>query len=271
MTAAAIAASARDTLQRRPGAMVSLASVEARRLVVHPVYLAILGYAAITGSVDAARGFGNFTRTGVAEFLAILFIFYLPLLVIFAASLVATSARRAGTEDLLSALPVSARGRSVAVMLAGLAPATIGGLAALVAWCLVRGETEPSILQSGLGLLGTPLLYLGVTCLAVAAARWLPWPGVPVAVLVVLVVWVANARGSSHATAVLTAPWVSLPDDDRAFVIAGYSDLWHVAYLAGLVALAATAALYRDNLRRMVAVGVVVGAPTLTAAIAQLP
>ena len=239
--------------------------------MIHPVYLTVLGYVVITGSVDATRGFGSLTRTGVAEFVGLLFILYLPMIAIFAASLVATSARRAGAGELLAALPVSARGRAAAVILAGLAPAALGGLAALTVWYLDRGAAKPSIPHTDLALAGTPLLYLGVTCLAVAAARWLPWPGAPVAVLIGLVLWVANTRGSSHAAAVLTAPWVAGPDTDRAFVVAGYSDAWHLVYLAGLVGLAATAALYRDNLRRMVAVGAVVGVPTLTAAIAQLP
>jgi hypothetical protein len=264
--------SARIRLPQRPGAVVALASVEARRLVLHPAYLAVAGYVVIGTGVGVAQAFADVTRKNAAELIGLLFLLYLPLIATFAASLVASSARRAGAEEMLAALPVTARGRSAALILGSLGPAAVGGLAAATVWYLQRDIDNASIPVWGVALVGTPLLYIGITCLALAAARWLPWPGVPAAIVVGLFAWVATARGSSHAVLVLTAPWLAAPDDAaQARVIAGYSDVWHLVYLIGLIGLAATAALFRDDLRRMVTVGVAIGVPTVFVAWAQLP
>jgi hypothetical protein len=253
------------------GATASLAAVEARRFLTHPVYLVVLGYGVLVTGIDFTHGFANVTRGDVAEFLAILFVVFLPLNAVLAASLVATSARRAGSEETFGALPVTGRGRTLALLLAGSGPAAVGGLVAATVWYLQKDLVQPSMELSGGALAATPLLYLGTTALAVAAARWLPWPGVALVLVVGLFVWVSSTHGSSHAAAVLTAPWIVDPDTDKVAVIAGYSNVWHFVYLSGLVGLAATAALFRDDLRRMIAVGIAIGLPTLFAAWAQLP
>lgn len=253
------------------GATVSLAAVEARRVLFHPTWIVVLGYGLVVVGVDLSQGIGHITPGKVAEILAILFVVFLPLNAVFAASLVATSARRAGSEETLGALPVTAKGRTLALLLAGLAPAAVGGLAAATVWYLQNDLLQPSMEISGSALAATPLLYLGSTALAVGAARWLPWPGVAATLVICLFVWVSTTHGSPNAAAVLTAPWIVDPDDDRAAVIAGYSDVWHFIYLSGLVGLAATAAVFRDDIRRMIAVGIAVGLPTLFAAWAQLP
>jgi hypothetical protein len=270
---AARAAALPDTIThgRSRGGTVSLAVVEARRVLLHPAWVVVFGYGLVVTGVDLSQGIGHIRRGDAAEFLAILFVVFLPLNAVFAASLVATSARRAGTEETLSALPVTARGRTLALLLAGLAPAAVGGLAAATVWYLQKDLLQPSMEISGGALAATPLLYLGSTALAVGAARWLPWPGVAVVLVIGLFVWVSSTHGSPNAAAVLTAPWIVDPDADRAAVIAGYSDVWHFVYLSGLVGLAATAAVFRDDIRRMIAVGIAVGLPSLFAAWAQLP
>jgi hypothetical protein len=58
---------------------------------------------------------------------------------------------------------------------------------------------------------------------------------------------------------------------DDAYHIAGYSGLWHLGYLLGLTLLAATAALWRDDARRMIAIGIPIGLFTALAGWAQLP
>jgi hypothetical protein len=253
--------------RRQPAAIVALAWVEARRILLHPVYLIAVGY----GVLATGRGFGHITRGGVAELIGTLVVFFLPVVAVFTVSLVATSSRRSGADETLAALPVTVRGRSAALLLAGLAPAVLSGIAAAAVWFLDRGAAEPWLPGMGAALAAIPLLYLGVTCLATAAARWLPWPGVAVAIVFGLVVWVANAHGSSNAAAVLTTPWVARPEPEDAHVIAGYSDVWHFVYLTGLVGLAATAALFRDDLRRLVTIGTAIGLPTVLVAWAQLP
>jgi hypothetical protein len=253
------------------GATVSLAAIEMRRLLLHPAYLAAFVYGAMVTGVDAVGGIGDFSREKVAEFIAVVFVFLLPMTAIFAASLVATSARRAGAEETLAALPVTARGRSAALLLAGLGPSAVSAVAAAMVWYLQRDLLQPSMYLSGGTLAAVPLLYLGVTALAVAAARWLPWPGAALVLLIGLVGWVGNTHGSPNAALVLTGPWIIDPDADKAAVIAGYSDVWHFVYLAGLVGLAATAALFRGDIHRLIMVGSAFGLVTVFAAWAQLP
>lgn len=272
MTAASATALPRSLGHGRgSGAIVSLTGVEARRILLNPVYLPAMGYGLLATGVTFGHGFGHVTRAGAAEFISTVAGLLFPIVAIFAASLVATSARRAGAEEMLAALPVTARGRTMALLLGGLAPAAMGAVGTGAVWYLERGISDAPVGLSGGAYAATPLLYLGVTSLAVAAARWLPWPGAPLALMVALVLWVAHAHGSSHAVAVLTAPWIVDPEADKAQAVASYSDIWHFVYLSGLVGVAAAAALFRDDRRRMVWIGIAIGLPTLLAAWAQLP
>jgi hypothetical protein len=257
---------------RQFAAMGALARVEGYRLIRHPAYLMAGGYLLFAGgieSIDALRGVSQINKHNTAELLVILFGLFLPLLAVFPASLVATSARRAGADEMLAASPVSERQRVGALLLASLVPATIGSSAVLIAWLLDHGVNEDT--HSALTFLGTPFLYLGVGALALAAARWLPWPGVAVGLLVGLWVWVVSVVYVHSAFVVLTAPYLIISDTAKNPAINGYSDIWHTVYLAGLVALAAIAALYRDELRRMFAIGIPVGLATLAVAVVQLP
>ncbi|MEP7019263.1 MAG: hypothetical protein ABI808_01335 [Pseudonocardiales bacterium] len=270
MTAVVAQSRGGDVATRRQfGAIGALARVEGRRLILHPAYLGVGGYLVIAGTADVTQGISQITRHGVSEILNILFAIFVPLIALFPASLVASSARRAGAEETLAALPVSQRGRSAALLLACLVPATIASAAVAVGWWL--DSTAASTGDHPATLYGTPLLYLGVGALAVAAARWLPWPGVALALVVGLWSWVGVVVQQDNAFAVLTAPYLVLSDTAKNVSIIGFSDAWHTAYLAGLVALACVAALYRDDLRRMVAAGVPVGTVTLICAVAQLP
>ncbi|PZS31802.1 MAG: hypothetical protein DLM58_11080 [Pseudonocardiales bacterium] len=250
-------------------AIGALARVEGRRLILHPAYLGVGGYLVIGGVGTVSQGIAQITRHGVSEILNILFAIFVPLIALFPASLVATSARRAGAEETLAALPVSQRGRSAALLLACLVPAAIGSAAVATGWWL--DGTAASTGDHPATLFGTPFLYLGVGALAVAAARWLPWPGAALVLVVGLWSWVGVVVHQDNAFAVLTAPYLLISDTAMNVSIVGFSDAWHTAYLAGLVALASVAALYRDDLRRMFAIGIPVGALTLALAFAQLP
>jgi len=252
--------------------LAALALVEARRLLTHPAYLVGLAYVlTVTGTgllTDAHDG-----RKEVIDVIEVFALFLFAMISIFPASLVATSARRAGADEMLAAVPTSPRTRTVAVLLGAGAPAAIATAAVLVSYAL-RQDLPPTTdipPLTGVAAASTALLYLGTAAVACAAARWVPWPGVPLVLLVGLVSWVGNTHASHHAAAVLTAPWIAFPDRDVAVYIAGYSGPWHVAYLTGLVALAAIAALYRDDLRRMLLVALPAGLFTGLAAWAQLP
>lgn len=249
--------------------VMALAFVEARRVLLHPVYLTTIVFLLLAGQVEyfleAQTG-----RKATFDALASLFTFYLPMVTIFPASLVASSARRAGATETLDALPISSAQRTTAALLASFGPATIAAVAALAIWQLSRGLPTYQ-LEHPASLIAVPLLYLGISGLAVAATRWLPWPGVPVAILVGLFVWVGTAMGSVNALAFLTAPWVVQSEADQVLATAGYSDLWHTVYLLGLVALAWTAAILRNRIRLMFLIGAPIGVVTLLAGWAQLP
>lgn len=250
-------------------AVVGLAWVEAGRVLLHPMYLATIVFLLLAGQVEyfleAQTG-----RKASFDALAVLFTFYLLLVAIFPASLVASSARRAGATETLDALPISSAQRTTAALLASFGPATIAAVAALAIWQLSRGLPTYE-LEHPASLIAVPLLYLGISGLAVAGTRWLPWPGVPVAILVLLFVWVGSASSSDSAAAYLTAPWLVVTDGKYALLVAGYSDVWHTVYLLGLVALAWTAAILRDRIRLMFLIGVPIGVLTLLAGWAQLP
>jgi hypothetical protein len=252
--------------------VLALSRVEARRMVVHPAYLVAAVYVVTVMGSDLVQATDNNRKT-VIETIEMFALFLFAMISIFPASLVATSARRAGAQETLSAVPATPRMRTAAILLGACAPAAIATLAVLISYVL-RQDLPPftDIPElTGAAVASTPLLYLGAAALACAAARWLPWPGVPIVVLVGLVIWVANTHTSHSAAAVLTAPWLAYPDMDDANHIAGYSGLWHLGYLLGLTLLAATAALWRDDARRMTAIGIPIGLFTALAGWAQLP
>lgn len=250
-------------------AVIALARVEARRVLLHPAYLMIFVFMVLSGYVELAA-VGQIGPTQLVEILLVVFTFYLPMIAIFPASLVASSARRAGATETLAALPISSSRRTIATLLASFAPATIAAIAALAIWQLSRGLPTYE-LERPAALIAVPLLYLGISGLAVAASRWLPWPGVPIAIVVGLFVWVINATSSASAFAYLTAPWLVVPDAGHALLLARYSDLWHTVYLLGLIALAWTVAILRDRIRLMLLISVPIGLLTLLAGWAQLP
>jgi hypothetical protein len=256
----------------RVRSVLALSSVEARRMVLHPAYLVGAGYVVVVTGSDVFTGLEN-GRKSVIEGIEVFVLFLFAIISIFPPSLVASSARRAGAEETLAAVPATKLMRTAAILVGACLPAAIATLPVVIAFLLRRDLPLFTDIpeMTGLAAASTPLLYLGTAALACAAARWLPWPGVPIAIMLGLVGWTANTHESDNATAVLTAPWLAFPDRDRAYVIAGYSGLWHLGYLLGLVLLAATAALWREDVRRMIAIGIPVGLFTVLAGWAQLP
>jgi hypothetical protein len=63
------------------------------------------------------------------------------------------------------------------------------------------------------------------------------------------------ALAAPDAALVLTGPWITGPGRGRGRRHRGYSDVWHFVYLTGLVGLAATVALFRDDIRRLIMMG----------------
>ena len=249
--------------------VVALAGVEVRRLLTHPVVMVLVGIQLL------GRGVTFFveeplSRPSVAEWLYLLvFVMWAPLNII-SANLVATSARRAGAAEVLDSLPVTAAERSGALLLAACGPVLIGTGAAFACWLLMRGLGPTDVqIPAGGELAAAPVTILGAVALAVAGARWLPSRITPFVLLVAVVLWIANSSTAGPWRR-LSAPWlVELSSKDTE--LEGYSALWHVAYLLGLCALAAVAAIWRDDLRRLTKVGTPVVLFAGFASLAQLP
>lgn len=273
MSAATVLAT--GSTARRSGARISRSAVvrlavrDARRIVTHPVYVLILLYATFAIGLDFVTGLAELpSRKNVAEATWIIFGFLLPMVTLFPANLVASSARRAGSESMFDATALGRSGRVAASCLAAVLMSGIGLAAGLAVWRI--SHVEPA-LESTINFaqaVSFGLIWFGVSALGVAIAQWLPWPGVTVPVLVGLVIWTGTAGGSDNWYAA-TMPW-TFSSDVNAWDNVEVSQLWHCVYLGGLGALAVTAALYRDRLARMVAVGAGVGAVTVLAAWLQV-
>jgi hypothetical protein len=252
--------------------VLRLARVEGRRILRHPVHLAlVLAVVAIGGiSDDPLRLFRE--PAAISGALEYIFILYYGMVVFFAANLVASSSRRSGADTQFEATPVTGQARTAALCLGVLAPTCVAGLAAAVIYAVTYREAV--VLPDALApaeLFVIPLSALGAGLLGVAVARWLPWPGVPLGVMVALVMWVAVA--GDHGDWAWSAPWTT----SYAFVedpaLLGGSQVWHAVYLGGLATLAALAALLRHHRHRrgLLAAGALVTVATLIAGTLQLP
>lgn len=167
----------------RPRILPTLALNESRRLLCHP--LSLLGPA--LWILDVATSGWDGPRPAFTALTAPMTMFWgVPLF--FAANLVASASRRAGTEELLGVLPRGWADRAGGLCLAAFAPFLAGvlGQAALLGLYLVTDnplERYPTIAE----LAGGPLNLLGACLLGIAVARWLPWPGAPLLVMVALI------------------------------------------------------------------------------------
>ena len=249
-------------------AVLRLALTEARRMLLHPAMLAIALIVLVAVVADPGQ---PTQRSVLADGLEYIFLLYYGLAVLFAANLVASSARRSGLESQFQAAPVSAQARTVASCLAVLGLVVPAGLAAAASHALTyAGETDPKALSVA-ELLVIPLCALGAGMLGVTVARWLPWPGAALLVGVLLVLWV----GATHEldTWAWFVPWSTSHTWTGLPALEGGSQRWHAVYLVGLAGLAALAAVLRHpgHRRGLLVASALMGAATLTAGLLQLP
>jgi hypothetical protein len=126
-------------------------------------------------------------------------------------------------------------------------------------------------------LLQGPVTIVGGCAVGVMVARWLPFRGAVLVVVVGLVavnVWLANGSTDMQLFGFMTswAAWAAGSVVGWAGVIPG-SPAWHVVYLLGLSGMAAAAALARNAERRApyVAAGLVSLFVAVAGGIGQLP
>jgi hypothetical protein len=253
------------------GVMPDLARRQGLRMLRHPVLLLgaawyVLGYGVSAPSTPYDR---YSAVTGMIAFMVGPVSF-------FAANLVASSDRRCGADEWTPSLPMPAVHRTAALLLACLVPATAVGLLDLAAVALwgPHEATMPLLWQH---VASVPVVVLGGTLLGVAVARLLPWPGLPLAVMVGLVAFNAQlSQGHSYLGFYVDfAEWTP-GSTAYAHVIPAMkpgSPSWHLVYLAALCGLAACGALLRDARRWWLpfSVGAALGVVVLVAGALQLP
>lgn len=266
----------------------ALARAEARRILRSPAIVGMAAYAVIVTGFEAlgANGTDPDAQPDVLEMLSrLLFDFPLVLLgpiTFVAANLVASSAKRAGSDRLLSAVPVSQRRRDLALCLAVLTGPTVVAcaLAGVGAWSATG--VRPA-LRDGLprdpwlwtNILQQPAIVLGAGILGIAVARWLPIPGAPVVAFLILIFvtgWLAAPVGPRSVRPWL-APYVLIDGFSAQQWLWLGSQTWHLAYLLGLSGLGVCAVGLRQPERRgrWLGAGSFALAVTVTAGVLQLP
>ncbi len=260
-------------------AVIVLGWREGRRMLTSPVFLVLVGAVLLTGARSISSG---------AELLRVLGAVLVSgaLATLFAVSLVATSSRRTGAESQFAATPLDPQLRTLATGLGVLlGPVAVASLLSLAMFAVdqvfdpkLAYEYGQDATLSSWEYVQFPLTWLGAGLLAVALARWLPWPGVPLAVFVGLIAWTmwsANLIDDGRAGGFLM-PFVITSKDVLELGVGSTAGQigWHIVYLLGLCLLALAAALlWHRPLRQPAVIGFGVLAAFLTASAAwlQLP
>lgn len=250
----------------------ALALLEAVRLMKQP--LVLFGF--FLWLVNACRSvIQDDGPRGSFEAIDSLISFYPGIFLILAANLVATRDRRAGSTDVLAPLPARAQDRTLALMLASLAPAALGLLLvlALRAYFVLDGRYE--VVPGAWHVLQGPVTLVGAVMLGLMFAAWAPYRSVAVIGMAAMVV--ANAWLNTRPDGMLFGPMMTWPQwGTNGQVWAGVhpgSPAGHVVYLVGLTGMAAAAVWVRVAERRAAAVvaGLLAVAVTMAGAIGQLP
>jgi hypothetical protein len=236
---------------------------EARRLARHPVLWLVPPVVIVTTALDGASGGRTAGYWYGTVFVDVAF--FAPMFVLFAANLVASSARRSRAEEMLTVTPTTDTRRAWAMTLGVALPLAAAGAIAAGAMALIESinDIPPTDLQTAGELAQLPFILTGAGLLGVLAARWLPFAGGVVIMFVAATLGGVVVFGRFDAgvwwmwwsTGWTVEGWAPVPGEP-----------WlHVAYLAGLCACSTVAAVYRDRTqwRRLALVGGPVLAATL--------
>ena len=250
---------------------VSLVGREARRLARHPVVWLIPPIVVVTAALDGASGGRTAGYWYGTIFVAVAF--FGPLFVLFAANLVASSARRSRAEEMLSVTPTTDTRRAWATSLGVALPLAGTGAVAVGAMALLDGidDIPPQDLLTAGELAQLPFVLAGAGLLGVLGARWLPFAGGA------LLTFVAATLGGlvvfgRFDSGIWWMWWTTGHTFEDRSPVPGEPWL-HAAYLAGLCVCATVAAVYRDRTQwtRLALVGGPVLAATLALGWLQLP
>jgi hypothetical protein len=264
--------------------IVALAVLEARRLVSHPVLVLGLAVYVISFPILFAISYADADYAGDPRsagtytwpFIGALFVGVFGFV---AANRITRSTGR--TTGVVDVAPMSEPQRSLALCLACLVPfvfTVLGNLTLLVAWWV-----NPPVLTEGWAVVTTSekvwvvvtaaLAGLGGPVLGVAVARWWRWPSALAVTTAGLVAWGGSAVPPDtnlalrfwHVSAPYTTP--EFGREELGSLWLGGSLEWRFAYICGLIALAAIAAVAHGTTsthrRRLQLVAVTIGAMTL--------
>jgi hypothetical protein len=262
--------------------IVALTSAESRRLLRHPAFLVGAGlsvyeFVAYPNVKPADVGYGFFSNSvGAAYFnLTGWGVMPLALATLIALNLAALRSARHHTDDLYAALPVPARARTAACLIASVCGLAIAAVLVAAAYRYLGAKNGLIVDYNGLTaapsvyeLAQGPLVVAVFGVLGVALAVWLPRLGAAFTVLFALFVtetllgsWVTVHDGLRWLlpfanSATFTRPHANFPEGVprdhgvNGFDVAGAR--WHLLYLAALAIVFAALALVRHSSRRRV-------------------
>ena len=230
---------------QRARAVLALSRFEGRRLLVHPIFLAILVFTLLQSIIWLPEAI----RHERSDLLGVAFFswsFFPGIGVLLAANLAALRSRRDRTEELYLSLPMTPARRTVAHLLsAGPAAVAIGlVLLGMAVWLSVAGHKieidEGRILTAGPDL-ADGAVYVGVLgALGVVLARWVPNPAAGSVAVVGLIVLMGA----------VSSPESSNLDPLAAWVIPVGGSGWHLLYLTGLAVLVGSIAVLKHGMSR---------------------
>lgn len=246
-----------------PGGMavaMALARREGLRVLVHPAFFIGL---ALTGVAVTALGVED--PPNWREDAPILGLFLFPYcgMVLIAVALAVSRARRLGTDELFQTLPASDGARSAGHLLSVAWPVVAS--AAIAAVTLAYAETRGAVGTPDLAEVASgPVLVACAGAVGVLVGRWFPVAvAAPLAVIALgffegLVLTAAGPEELSPLRAF--APWHAGPDGWPTMLTLRRPG-WHLVYLVGLGAIAASVAFMRRAVdrRHVVALGVALG------------
>jgi hypothetical protein len=268
------AASFEPVAMPRFAVLPALVRQESRRLVLHPAFvvglvLTIVGAVYTTLRAEQSRDVIGSLTSGPT--------FFTGLLGLFAANLVTTRDRRAGSTEVLTPVPGREHDRTLALIVASLLPAglTLVVVATFHALYLSR-DFYGNIPAPGM-LLQAPVTVWGGCLLGIMVGRWAPVRAAPVLFVVGLMavnIWTEGADPQRRLFGLMTSwlEWSTRSPNRETPFIAG-SPTWHLVYLVALCLLAAVAALLRTAPRRrgLLALAVMAASTVVVAGIAQVP
>ncbi|MCA2216276.1 hypothetical protein [Jidongwangia harbinensis] len=271
--------SVRKARQVTPAAR-RLGAVEARRMLRHPAYPMAMLYIVAFGTAMVVNDEGAPANQAYLIVMLSVLLVYAPATIV-VANRVAAATFRSRVREPLDAVPVDERQRTVGAILGVLRGPVLVGCAAAALLLVLDGYATPYTAvrndavypRTAWEYLQLPALVLGAGLLGIAVARWLPWPGVlPLTVLVVgfgtIAMYPVTVADSVHASAwyALWPAWFAL---DVGMLPRKPLDqeMWHLAYLLGLGALAGVASLlHTRGPRRTLCIAVAVAVLVTAAA-----